>query len=604
MREHDPPNLQRSPPLLILVAMLLSYHPAAAIKTWQAGGKGEGWASIGKLTGLVVDDDGHLRPAGVDPARNALSGLKSRGGVIRSPQSRDDLTSILTDGDSETSWEVTSDRADGTSMEIDLGAILPIERIRILGDEEAFLRGYEMFVHDGNPERLRSDRPIGYDPDDRVHSKASQDEPVIDVEIPLQFVRFIRVISTSTQKFIIADAEIFGDGFAPAGQFESDVIPLASPANFGRIELLTQADSLAGVVLQTRTGTTPDNLVYYAKTEVLKGEERTQIPLTPIGDPEAKEAWLDLAIVDRGRTEDNVRDWSAWSAPYDDFRGSLASPGNRQYMQFRLLFTSQDVRATATVESFSFEFSEPALATSVVGEIDPGSVPLGETSTFDYYILPEIGPNNSGFDRIEVETPFLASVTDVTIDGVSAVFEKQEEADRFNVLLTGERISSGQLLRISFEALAAVYGTTFFGTIYDTESEELGQNVTPGDATARSPSNRLSVQAKLTDRLVSNLNVSRVITPNGDDINDAEQISFVLLRAMIPVPLQLTLHDLSGREVRRLRDEGFVNGPYTVTWDGKDEGGQLVAPGSYILRLKVDTDTGSQHETRIISVAY
>ena len=200
--------------------------------------------------------------------------------------------------------------------------------------------------------------------------------------------------------------------------------------------------------------------------------------------------------------------------------------------------------------------------------------------------------------------PFLASVTDVTIDGVTADFEKQEEADRFNVLLTGKRISSGQLLRISFEALAAVYGTTFFGTIYDTESEELGQNVTPGDATARSLSNRLSVQAKLTDRLVSNLNVSRVITPNGDDINDEEQISFVLLRAMIPVPLQLTLHDLSGREVRRLRDEGFVNGPYTVRWDGKDEGGQLVAPGSYILRLKVDTDTGSQHETRIISVAY
>ena len=603
MGEYQRPTLRRTSPWL-LAAILLSSHSAVAIETWQAGGSGDGWASIGKLTALVVDDDGLLQPAGVDPARNALSGLRSRGGVIRSPQSRHDLTGILSDGDPETQWEVTNDRADGTSMEIDLGAILPIERIRILGDEETFLRGYEMFVHDGNLEQLRGDRPIGYDPDNRVHSNASQEDPLIDVEFPLQFVRFIRLISTTPQEFNIAEVEIFGDGFAPVGQFESDVIPLAGPANFGRIELLTRADSLAGVVLQTRTGTTPDNLIYFAKTEVLKGEERSQIPLTPFGDPETKEAWLDLAISDRGRTEDNVQDWSAWSAPYDDFSGDFASPGNRQYLQFRLLFTSQDVRAAATVESFSLQFSEPALARSVVGEIDPGTVPLGETRTFDYYILPEIGQGNPGFDRIEVETPFLSTVTTVTVDGVEVESDTQEESDRFNVYLTGERITSGQLLRITFEALAAVYGTTFFGTIYDTQSEELGQRVTPGNATAASLSNRLSVEGKLADRLVSNLSASRVFTPNGDDINDQGQISFVLLRALIPVPLQLTLHDLSGRTVRRLRDEGFVNGPYDIPWDGTDEGGRLVAPGSYILKLKVDTDTGSQHETKIIGVAY
>ena len=604
MGEYQRPNLQRTYPWLLVAILLSSPHPAVAIESWQAGGSGEGWVSIGTLTGLVVDEGGNLQPAEVDPARNALSGLKSRGGVIRSPQSRDDLTGILTDGDPETQWEVTSDRADGTSMEIDLGAILPIERIRVLGDVETFLRGYEMFVHDGNPEQLRSDRPIGYDPDNRVHSNASQEDPLIEVEFPLQFVRFIRVISTTTQEFTIAEVEIFGDGFAPTGQFVSDVIPLASPANFGRVELLTRADLLAGVVLQTRTGTTPDNLIYYYKTEVLKGEARAQLPLTPFGDPEAKEAWLDLAISDRGRKEDNVRDWSAWSAPYDDFSGDFSSPGNRQYLQFRLLFTSQEVRAAATVESFSVQFSEPALAKSVVGEIDPGSVSLGETRTFDYYILPEIEQDNPGFDRIEVETPFLSTVTAVTVDGVEVESDTQEESDRFNVYLTGERITSGQLLRITFEALAAVYGTTFFGTVYDTESEELGQRVTPGDATAASLSNRLSVEGKLADRLVSNLSVSRVFTPNEDGVNDEGQISFVLLRALIPVPLQLTLHDLAGRTVRRLRDEGFVNGPYVIPWDGTDEGGRLVPPGSYILKLKVDTDTGSQHETKILGVAY
>ena len=605
MGEYQRPNLQRTYPWLLVAILLSSPHPAVAIESWQAGGSGEGWVSIGTLTGLVVDEGGNLQPAEVDPARNALSGLKSRGGVIRSPQSRDDLTGILTDGDPETQWEVTSDRADGTSMEIDLGAILPIERIRVLGDVETFLRGYEMFVHDGNPEQLRSDRPIGYDPRqpgplecvprgsvDRGRVSASvrpfhpghqHHNPGVHHRRGGDFRRWLRA---------------YGTVRSPTS------FHWTSPANFGRVELLTRADLLAGVVLQTRTGTTPDNLIYYYKTEVLKGEERAQLPLTPFGDPEAKEAWLDLAISDRGRKEDNVRDWSAWSAPYDDFSGDFSSPGNRQYLQFRLLFTSQEVRAAATVESFSVQFSEPALAKSVVGEIDPGSVSLGETRTFDYYILPEIEQDNPGFDRIEVETPFLSTVTAVTVDGVEVESDTQEESDRFNVYLTGERITSGQLLRITFEALAAVYGTTFFGTVYDTESEELGQRVTPGDATAASLSNRLSVEGKLADRLVSNLSVSRVFTPNEDGVNDEGQISFVLLRALIPVPLQLTLHDLAGRTVRRLRDEGFVNGPYVIPWDGTDEGGRLVPPGSYILKLKVDTDTGSQHETKILGVAY
>ena len=561
------------------------------------------WTSTGTLTGLVVDGNGSLLPAGVDPARNALIGLKNRGGEIRSPQSRDDLTGMLTDGDLETRWEVTHERhPDGTSMEIDLGALLPINRIRIVGDEETFLRGYELLVHDGNPAQLRGDRPIAFE--NRVHSNLEQDEPVIDVEIPLQFVRFIKVISTTTQEFKIAEAEIFGDGFAPSGQFESEVIALPNPANFGRIELLTRADSLAGVVLQTRTGITPDPLIYYYKTEVLQGEERSQLPLTPVGAPEAREAWEDLRIVDRGRTEDNVQDWSAWSAPYDDFSGLFVSPGNRQYLQFRLIFASEDVRGTAVVESFSIEFSEPALARSLVGEINPGSVALGQVHTFDYFILPEIGPDNLGFDRIEVETPFLPRVTAVTVDGGDVDFEKREEADHFNILLTGERIASGQLLRITFDALTTVYGTTFFGKVFDTESAELGQDVTPGDAAAAFASDRLSVEGELADRLVSNLRVSSVFTPNGDGINDQGEVIFVLLRALIPIPVELTVHDLSGRTVRRLQDEEMINGEHPVSWDGQDDQGAKVAPGVYVLRLTVDTDTGSQHETRVIGVAY
>ena len=602
MREYHRPN-GRTACLWVLAGLLLSVRTVTSIEIWQAGGSGRGWASTGTLSGLVVDDLGSLLPAGVDPVRNALKGLKSRGGEIRSPQSRDDLTSILTDGDLDSYWEVTRERRpDGTSMEIDLAAILPINRIRMVGDEETYLRGYQMFVHDGNPAQMHRDRPIAFE--NLVHSNPEQDDREIDVQIPLQFVRFIKVISITTQEFRIAEAEVFGDGFAPSGQFDSEVIELPGPANFGRIELLTRSDSLARVVLQTRTGSTPDPLIYYYKTEVLQGEERSQLPLIPIGEPEAREAWESLPIEDRGRKEDNVQDWSPWSAPYNDFSGVFASPGNRQHLQFRLIFSSQNVRAAAAVESFSVEFSEPALARSIVGEINPGSIILGKVHSFDYFILPVIGPGNPGFDRIEVETPFLSSVKAVTVDGKDVDYEKQETEDRFSVRLTGERITSGQLLHITFDALATVYGTTFFGKVFDTGSAELGQDVTPGDATPNSSSDRLSVEGELTARLVDNLRVSTVFTPNGDGINDQGEISFVLLRALIPVPVKLTIHDLSGRTVRRLHDQELINGRQRVSWDGLDEGGRRTPPGLYVLKLAVDTDTGFQYETRIVGVTY
>ena len=47
-------------------------------------------------------------------------------------------------------------------MVIDLGAILPINRIRFQGNPDIFLRAYELFVHDGNPAQLREDLPIAF----------------------------------------------------------------------------------------------------------------------------------------------------------------------------------------------------------------------------------------------------------------------------------------------------------------------------------------------------------------------------------------------------------------------------------------------------------
>lgn len=579
-----------------------------AIETFRVGGSaGVGWSDIGELIGLTIDA-GSLRPAAVNPANDALGDLDELGGSIQSPQaSRENLSLLLTDDNEETLWRVTRDRRpDGTSMVIDLGAILPINRLVFHGGSDSFLRAYELFVHDGTPSDLRNDQPVAYV--NQVSSNLEQDDPVIDVSIPLQFVRFVRLISRSTQEFSLTEAEVFGDGFAPTGEYVSEIIDLGAPANLGDIELLVQADDATKVVLQTRTGSVPDPLVYYRKTEVFQGEDRTEEIIVPVGSAEALEEYNGLVRADKGRIEDNLEEWSPWSSPYEDFSGPFQSPGNRRYVQFRLLFTSDDATRGATVESFEFEYSSPTLAEEVLGEVWPPEVTLGEEQSFDYYIASSLGPTNTGFDRIEVRTPFASRVRDIDLNGESIPFEVVDAGDdtRLTLQLTDDRVeTTGDLLRIGFDALVTVYGTTFFGRVYDSGSGELGQDVIAGDASVLVDSDRLSVQGALRSELVLELNAGRsAFSPNGDGINDELEVSYVLLRALSPVPVEVSVRDLSGRRLRDLVEDGQLNGPQVIRWDGRDGNGDLVPPGIYLVHLNIDTDTGSESKSLAVGVAY
>jgi hypothetical protein len=183
-----------------------------------------------------------------------------------------------------------------------------------------------------------------------------------------------------------------------------------------------------------------------------------------------------------------------------------------------------------------------------------------------------------------------------------------EEGDdsRLTIQLNGRRIStSGQVLRISFQTLVTVYGTTFFAKVFDSQLDALGQEVIPGDASAISESDRLSVHGELRRELVLGFSASPpVFTPNGDGINDQGVVTYVLLRALNPVPLELTIYDLAGKAVRQLQRASGLNGPQQANWDGLDDQGNQVPPGLYLVRLSVDTDTGSETQSQLVGVVY
>ena len=93
-----------------------------------------------------------------------------------------------------------------------------------------------------------------------------------------------------------------------------------------------------------------------------------------------------------------------------------------------------------------------------------------------------------------------------------------------------------------------------------------------------------------------------VLTPNADGINDRLQLSFTL-HGVDGAEVDAAIYDLSGRLVHRLASGRRGEGRYTEVWNAQVEGAH-VPPGTYLLRVAVDTDLGTFEKMRTIAVAY
>ena len=479
---------------------------------WQGGGGGIDPVIIlgpqevtnDNVPGGVVDFDsrpGWIFPTSTDTTENIALKLQARGGSVTAPTVLEDLQSELVkmiDNSPNSAFERKSSaeravRSLGVILQFDLGARFGVTRIRFFPRnadpdfpapdfpfQDDYLKAYEVFLNNGTRETLCAGLPVF----SSVLLVTQNDNPVVDVQIEPQYVRFIQLKSQTTVGFEVAEFQVFGEGFVPTAEYHSDIFDLQedlalwgslrweeesrgdpirsrapistrsglddSPVVFNRLradidgaevpwkeadefsegtrerEIVTQLDALDLDIKQAR--------LIYSKLSL---EEKNSVALTQAD-------YKSLRSGDRGLVRDDLDNWSAWSPPYlaagiaspeevaaGEGGVEIVSPGPRRYFQFKVEYASEELFSAKGLGSLSFDYTSPVLAEKIVAEIEPRQAELGKVTSFSLALIPNMRPGTDlGFSSIEISTPVkAAAVTRIALELPDGSIREQDFSD-------------------------------------------------------------------------------------------------------------------------------------------------------------------------------
>ena len=113
------------------------------------------------------------------------------------------------------------------------------------------------------------------------------------------------------------------------------------------------------------------------------------------------------------------------------------------------------------------------------------------------------------------------------------------------------------------------------------------------------------VQVPIKGALLINAGATpKIFTPNGDGFNEITILDYDVTSLIGSAEVTVRIHDLSGRLVREVYTGTDKSGRYSRRWDGTDASGKAVPPGSYLFRISVDADSGTEETSGIVVVAY
>ncbi|MDE2814579.1 MAG: hypothetical protein OXM01_16245, partial [Gemmatimonadota bacterium] len=219
-------------------------------------------------------------PQRADTTLNIALGAntESRGGSITSPNNlnvRGELAKLI-DNDGQSGLDLRlsagakSAQVLGLIIDLDLGARFGVNRFRFFPRNAApefpapnfpfqndFMRSFEIFINDGTPDTQREGVPIRTS----VALEGQNEEAVVDIRIPPQYVRFVRLKSLTALGFDIAEFQVFGTGFVPEAVYISNIFDFGDLALLGHVRWVQEQvgdPQLSRIAVRTRTGIDPE----------------------------------------------------------------------------------------------------------------------------------------------------------------------------------------------------------------------------------------------------------------------------------------------------------------------------------------------------------
>ena len=644
-----------------IAALLCVCAQGLAADEWVLGGHGFPWGELVQVRAQIDDESssGAIQIRGFTPDENIITSLSWKYGkpndlvsegnaaLWDNTAAKNSISLSIVDGDDTTStadlFKTAGVDQDGRTFFLDMGSRVPADSLVFFPRQEGtyangkpfsadFVRKHRISVSDGltyvNEQPLFTllrDIPIN-------------SNSVFTMKFPQQFIRFILLRVGSRNPFEIAEFELYGNGFVPRATYRSQVIDLGEVSNYGTIAWAQRALELVegelielpdqgqtSVAVRMKTGQDDSPLVHFQK--VIDNETRA---VSQVVVSEAD--YNKLPSGQKGDIEDDSDNWSPWSLPLES--GQLIPlPSPRPYFQLQIVMESQSVTQTVRIDSLRIEHSLPPAA-AVVGEISLADEPnppadIGVIDKDDAVVLPSIdggeevlfaydvravisNANQNGFDALRIDTPTPVRFVGLQMGDplVPVEADRVSAGDRsLEVIFTSNKITfaNNVPLRVLFEGSAVVFGTIFTGTVWDTQSDILGQPVLEGDANFAVSTNslRVALTQKSVGEIVRAIEFNpAVFTPNGDGINDRIAIQYTVIQISEPKPIEVAIYDLAGRLVRVLADREQIGGIYTEMWDGRSDADEAVPPGSYVVSLSVDSGIGNFRRVGVVGVAY
>ena len=416
-------------------------------------------------------------------------------------------------------------------------------------------------------------------------------------EFGLVPTRFIRVLWKSWDasnrwafRGFAEELQVFGEGFPQNLEFRSHIMDFQRTKSLNAVSWEADVPPGTRLELRSRSGNEVENLLTYYDKNGKEVTQRRYDKLIP-----SFKGPIDTSRVIGG-------DWSAWSKLYAFSGQEFQSPSPRRYAQIQMRMVTEDPSVALQLDALSIAFSDP-LSERAVSEIFPTEVRPGEETEFRFFLRPR-QTKASGFDRLVVETPTPTHFIRALVNDEPLEVENEPVEAGFAVTFP-QPLRDDDLVELRFAAQVFQQSTPFVLFIQDARTEDASrQRVDPGDATDQVASSTNVVGLPVARDLLLNVVFDNdVLTPNGDGINDALAVRADVINILEPRPWHLRLYDLAGHALVE-RSQAVTAGAQDFTWDGRDQAGQLVPPGLYVLELHLDGDAHQQRVRRVISVVY